>query len=147
MSTISNLLQEAKDFSISHGTLMSKEDLNKSKRDTIFKDKKIILGVDSLKCIGFFNEAQKQQVTYETILGSSASAVNVKNALKRTLDALINEDYSISVDIDYLGLNMSTMLPKNNQKIVAEQHSKQTLAIAVLIVETGISIPFLSFFG
>ena len=35
-----------------------------------------------------------------TILGSSASAVNVKHALKRTLDALINEDYSISVDID-----------------------------------------------
>ena len=42
---------------------------------------------------------------------------------------------------------MSTMLPKNNQKIVAEQHGKQTLAIVVLIVETGISIPFLSFFG
>lgn len=67
MSTISNLLQEAKDFSISHGTLMSKEDLNKSKRDTIFKDKNIILGVDSLKCIGFFNETQKQQVTYERV--------------------------------------------------------------------------------
>ena len=51
MSTLSKLLQEAKELNVPRPSLMTREDIQKAIKDNIRRYKEIIFGVNSLMCI------------------------------------------------------------------------------------------------
>ena len=62
-----NLLLKAKELNIPRQNLTSREDLQKSSKDTIVKYKEITFGVDSVICIEWLNKLQKQQIIDEIV--------------------------------------------------------------------------------